>query len=114
MTETTNRGFQIVRFKDANRVECTLQQSSAIDLSRDGTMESPGSSFIWLGCNDADPQEFVPNGDPSWRPIQMPETYVANTRMHLNTEQVKMLIASLESWLETGTFDRDEWPDVVG
>lgn len=114
MSERTERGFQIVKFKDANGVECSLQQSSAISLAREGAMESPGSSFIWLGCDKADPKEFVPFGEPSWRPVEMPATYVANTRMHLNTEQVKMLIASLESWLETGTFDRDEWPDVVG
>jgi hypothetical protein len=114
MSERTERGFAIVNFTDANGVRCSLQQSSAIDCSRAGVIDTPGASFVWLGCNDANPREFVPNDDPSWRPIQMPAQYIANTRMHLNAEQVRMLITSLSRWLETGEFDCEEWPDVVG
>lgn len=112
--ETTNRGFQIVKFKDANGVECSLQQSSAVDLNRDDALGNPGASFIWLGCNNADPKEFVPGGDPSWQPVPMPGTYIANTRMHLNAEQVRTLINNLQSWLDTGAFDCAEWPDIIG
>lgn len=105
MKETkTERGFGVVSFKDHNGVECSLQQSSAIDMDSDDGLEHPGSSFIWLGCDRADPQYFVPNGDPSWRPVPMPDQYIANTRMHLGREEVKMLIGCLQGWLATGVF----------
>lgn len=102
--ETTERGFALIGFTDYNGVACSLQQSSAIDLTADGGLERPGSSLIWLGCDEANPKEFVPNGDPPWQPVPMPETYVANTRMHLNREQVISLVTNLQAWLETGLF----------
>lgn len=102
--QTTNRGFEIVEFTDHNGVECSIQQSSAIDMSTPDGLDNPGSSLLWLGCNRADPQYFVPYGDPPWRPVEMPEQYVANTRMHLNRSQVAALIEQLQSWLETGEF----------
>lgn len=101
--ETTNRGFEIVNFSDHNGVECSLQQSSAIDISASNELDHPGSSLLWLGCNNAEPKYFVPNGNPSWRPVEMPETYVANTRMHLNRQQVIELVTHLQTWLETGS-----------
>lgn len=102
--ETTNRGFSIINFRDHNGVECSIQQSSAIDLSAD---RDAGGSFLWLGCNRADPKYFVPHGDPAWRPVEMPKDYVANTRMHLTRENVAMLIYQLQSWLDTGEFVGD-------
>lgn len=102
--ETTNRGFEKVTFTDRSGVECSLQQSSAIDMDSDDGIEHPGSSFVWLGCNDADPKVFVPNGDPSWRSVPMPENYIANTRMHLSRDHARMLIGYLTSWLNDGSF----------
>lgn len=99
--ETTNRGFSVIDFTDHNGVECSLQQSSAIDLSEDC---DAGGSFLWLGCNKAEPKYFVPNGNPSWRPVEMPKDYVANTRMHLDRKHAAMLIRQLQSWLDTGDF----------
>lgn len=113
MSERTERGFAIVKFRDAYGVECSIQQSSAIDFDTEDGLERPGTSYLWLGCDDAAPQYFVPNGNPPWRPVEMPEEYVANTRMHLNRDQVKMLIASLNAWLDTGEFDSAEWPNAI-
>lgn len=110
----TNRGFERVDFTDHNGVACSLQQSSAVALDQEDALERPGTSLVWLGCNDADPQYFIPNGNPSWRPVQMPESYIANTRMHLNAGQVRMLIENLQSWLESGSFAQAEWPDCIG
>jgi hypothetical protein len=104
---TTSRGFELVTFQDRNRVECSLQQSSAIAFDEPEDIDRPGSSMIWLGCDDADPKYFVPNGEPSWRPVKMPDQYVANTRMHLDRKRVKMLIAHLQTWLDTGGFADD-------
>lgn len=98
--ETTNRGFEIVKFQDRNGVECSLQQSSETDCT-----SPPGAAFLWLGCNDADPKEFAPYGNPSWRSITMPKGYVANTRMHLDRANVEMLVRQLQHWLQTGTFE---------
>lgn len=91
--EETGRGFEIVKFTDRYGAECSLQQSSLAS-----------EAAIWLGCDDADPKMFIPNGNPSWRSIPMPEGYIANTRMHLTRPQVEALIEHLQSWLDTGSF----------
>lgn len=74
--ETTGRGFQFAEFEDYNRQLCSIQQSSAIDQTKEGDFEHPGSSLLWLG--------------------------VLGARMHLNTNQVKDLIEQMTFWLENG------------
>lgn len=44
--EKTERGFEIIRFKDFYGGECTLQQSSL------ALYDKPGSSAIWFGLGD--------------------------------------------------------------
>jgi len=81
--EKTSRGFEIVRFKDANECECSLQQSSAIGAYED-SMSKPGSSFVWLGRD------------------------VVRDRMHLDREQVFRLVNHLQHWLKTGSLEQRE------
>lgn len=78
--ELTPRGFQVIRFTDANGKACTLQQSSAID-DMDRGMNSPGSSFVWLGQGD--------------------------DRMHLHRDHVCDLVEQLRHWLVNGKFITD-------
>lgn len=85
----TNRGFDIVNFTDHYGVECSLQQSSL------ATEEA-----VWLGCNDADPKIMVHG--LGWYPIQLPNGYTANTRMHLTRDQVAELLPHLNKFVETG------------
>lgn len=89
--EKTNRGFDITKFKDSYGVECSLQKSSSAEDDK-----------IWLGCDNADPKMFIPNGNPSWRPVPMPADYIANTRMHLDRDQVAALLPYLQRFVETG------------
>jgi hypothetical protein len=44
--EHTSRGFEIIKFKDYNGEESTLQQSSLALYNR------PGSSAVWLGIGE--------------------------------------------------------------
>ena len=87
----TNRGFERIEFTDRYGVPCSLQQSSLAT-----------EDAIWLGCNDASPRHLVPG--QGWQPVLMPDSYVANTRMHLTREQVAELVPLLQRWLDTGTF----------
>lgn len=90
MEETTTlRGFDLSKFKDRNGVECSLQKSSLAT-----------EDCIWLGCNDADPKVLVPG--KGWQPIEMPEEYLTNTRMHLTQENVKELLPYLKRFVDTG------------
>jgi len=79
--QLTSRGFEYIDFKDANGHGCSLQQSSAVDDTERG-MEQPGSSFVWLGLENAD--ENVPD------------------RMHLHRDQARELIVLLRHWVATG------------
>lgn len=85
----TNRGFDIVEFTDHYGIKCSLQKSSLAT-----------EDCIWLGCDDADPRTLVPG--EGWQKIQMPEEYIANTRMHLTREMVVKLIPLLQKFVETG------------
>lgn len=92
----TPRGFELVKFKDCYGVECSLQASSL------ATFEKPGTSAIWLGCEDAKPRILVQG--QGWQLIPMPPDYLADTRMHLDRRQVASLIAHLQNWLDKDTF----------
>lgn len=90
MTKTkTPRGFALIEFVDHNGVACSLQKSSRAFLD-----------MIWLGCDKADPQEFIPG--KGWVPVQMPEQYIVNTRMHLTRDMVAALLPSLQHFVDTG------------
>jgi hypothetical protein len=84
--ESTERGFEIVKFADYNGQPCSLQQSSAIDLEGG---DAAGASFIWLGCDK--------NATPHLG-------YEMAPRMHLDRDQVILLVTHLQAWLETGRF----------
>ena len=108
--KTTSRGFEIVNFLDANGEECSLQQSSAIG-NDDGSLDNPGSSFIWLGCDDAKPkimasqasQYGVKTDETSgWIPFPVPDDVLMTTRMHLNRDHVRALLPILQRWVDTG------------
>lgn len=94
--EPTSRGFERIDFKDHYGIECSLQASSLANHA------NPGTSAVWLGCNDANPRVLVPG--EGWQPVKMPADYLADTRMHLNREQVAALIAHLQGWLDADTF----------
>lgn len=85
----TNRGFDIVRFRDYNDVDCTIQESS---LATDHA--------IWLGCEHEEPKVLIPG--EGWKPFDVPETFQCNTRMHLTREQVGYLLPFLQRFYETG------------
>lgn len=94
--EKTGRGFRIISFKDDYRVECSLQESSLAT-----------EDAIWFGCNKADPQTRIP-GKNGWHPIEMPEHYIANTRMHLTRDQVAVLLPYLKAFVETGELPKEK------
>lgn len=109
--QKTSRGFDLLRFPDANGYECNVQQSSAVDDTERG-MEHPGSSFLWIGPEDANPKvlhgrakELGIDTDATcgWVPFPVPDDVSMNTRMHLHRDQVAELVIALQRWLETGT-----------
>ena len=108
----TGRGFAVVEFRYAYGYKCSLQQSSAIG-DDDDAIGNPGSSFVWLGVIDPQPQVMksqakalglsLPPGEVSgWMPYPIPKEVQLSTRMHLNREQVKGLVERLQQWLATG------------
>lgn len=84
VVERTSRGFELIEFKDHYGEKCSLQASSLAEY------EKPGTSAVWLGCNEA--KKHFATGE------------TLSQRMHLNREQVAALIAHLQSWLDDDTF----------
>jgi hypothetical protein len=87
--EQTERGFNYVKFKDSNGVECSLQESSRAF-----------TPSIWLGCNNADTKTLIPG--KGWTLVDLPEMTISNTRMHLTQEDVQKLLPILQKFAETG------------
>lgn len=115
---STHRGFGLVKFDDANGEECSVQESSAIGNTTE-EYERPGSSFLWIGVDDAKPQILaseartlgVPTSQVNgWVPFAVPEQVSMTTRMHLSREQVETLIPILEHWLRLGYLPSEPIP----
>ena len=92
----TERGFSRMEFKDRNGVDCSLQQSSLAF-----------EDCIWFGCNDIGLKRFTPGG-VGWEDVPLANegphgvAHIANTRMHLNRDQVAALLPHLQRFVETG------------
>jgi hypothetical protein len=97
----TNRGFNIVEFKDTYGEECSLQKSSLATEDR-----------IWLGISNVNPKimasDAIKLGLPNikensgWVGFEIPEEVLINSRMHLDKKQAKKLIKHLTKFVETG------------
>jgi len=112
----TPRGFEYIEFNDGNGHQCTVQQSSAVG-DCEGAMENPGSSFLWLGLEDAKPQILASqaadlgvetNETCGWIPYPVPAQVMFNTRMHLHRDHVVDLVEVLQRWLATGSLEATE------
>jgi hypothetical protein len=94
--EKTGRGFAIGRFTDVGGTTCTIQKSSTADEDR-----------IWLGAEEIGLKHF--KAYKGWSDVVLVNTveehYIANTRMHLNREQVAALLPILQRFVETGEID---------
>lgn len=86
----TLRGFGIINFQDYNDIACSLQESSL-----------GSEAAIWLGPDDASPQQLVPG--TGWQPVPFPDGTSFTTRMHLTQEQVRDLLPYLKTFAEIGT-----------
>lgn len=97
--EKTSRGFEIVRFDDANGVPCSLQQSSAILGEEPTAVERPGSSGLWLGTHPDQSAAMPLLNQLAAGVVPSPLA----TRMHLDRDHVRKLVDRLQRWLATGT-----------
>lgn len=82
--QRTSRGFEFIEFTDHYGEKCSLQASSL------AIYEKPGTSAIWLGCEEAR------NHKTTLEPL--------SPRMHLTRKQVESLVNHLQSWLSRDTF----------
>ena len=73
----TNRGFQLIEFRDRYDAACSLQKSSLAH-----------EDAIWFGCNENSFHSTT--GEP------------LAPRMHLTQEQVRELLPYLQRFAETG------------
>lgn len=100
----TNRGFDLIEFKDLYQIECSIQKSSLAD-----------DQAIWIGVNDADPKIMASMASgygvrtsqtTGWVNYPLPDAVTFNTRMHLNRKQVAKLLPILQHFAATGEISR--------
>lgn len=105
--EHTHRGFEVVRFKDFNEQECSIQQSS---IWLEDCNNAVGGSALWIGVDDAKPMILAKDAiklgletsqQNGWIDYPIPDEVSLHTRIHVNREQVAGLIDRLTKWLKT-------------
>lgn len=105
----TGRGFDVAEFKDYNDITCSLQASSL------AIYEDPGTSAVWLGCDDLNPMVMwedaeklgiKTNATSGWIPYPIPSCVSVSSRMHLTRERVEWLVRALNGWLKTGKINQ--------
>jgi len=98
--EKTERGFQIIEFKDRYDEECSLQESSLAS-----------ESCVWLGVDNNKLKMMAKNGQEDgteWIEIPLHENVsILPGRMHLNQEQVRDLLPHLIRFAETGSLSEE-------
>jgi len=77
-------GYNLVKFKDKYRQECSIQESSF-----------GGESCIWLGVDSTGDELEGPTGKINEK---------VNARMHLTRKQVEEILPFLTCFSETGAF----------
>lgn len=107
IVQRTERGFEIIRFKDHYDHPCVLQMSSLADYRQ------PGISAVWLGCERTNPKILASlaaahgvetKETTGWVEYPISDDVLFTTQMHLDREQVVGLINHLLHWINDGTF----------
>ena len=102
----TARGFEVVHFKDDYGIDCSIQESSAVE------------PHIWLGVHNPDVSIMYNDLDVlsdisvvrddafinrrGWCTLNIPDEVRIFSRMHLNQKQAKVLIKQLKYFVKTG------------
>lgn len=90
----TERGFGLIRFQDLYGETCNIQKSSLAD-----------EDAIWIGVENANPRflaKEVRDDLTGWVKYPVPESVLMSTRMHINKEQAKEIMAILQKFVDTG------------
>lgn len=96
----TERGFNLIEFKDQYGSACSIQKSS-----------SATEDAIWFGCDDANPQVLARDARSlgvettatiGWAPYPLSDKVLLTTRMHLSREQLAGLLPVLNYFAITG------------
>lgn len=107
----TARGFEILHFDDYYKTRCSIQQSSAIAEDSDDAMSRPGSSALWIGVDDPNPQCMASDAaelgvkteqTSGWVPYPLDPRISISTRMHLTRHQARVVAGVLLQWARDG------------
>jgi len=116
----TARGFGVMEFQDGNGEPCSIQCSSAWrendfnpigDDPGEETLIAPGTSMLWLGVDDPNPQIMrsyarelgLPDSEgDGWMAYPIPKGAYCSTRMHLTRANAAALGEMLTVWANTG------------
>lgn len=80
-----------INFQDRYDIVCSLSVSG---------------DRLLIGCDTLNPQQILP-GKIGWHSIKMPVDYVANNKMQLNVEQIKLLLPHLMAFVRSGELKPD-------
>lgn len=108
----TNRGFEIQHFQDDYNVECTIQESSAVEphiwvgihRPRVCIMYKDRDKLIGIDKVEKDSPEC---NDYGWCTINIPKEALMESRMHLNRKQAKELAKKLNFFAKHGYLKKE-------
>lgn len=103
----TNRGFELQHFTDDYSVNCSIQESSAIEPHIWLGIDDPRLSIMYKDRDKLIGIDKVEKDHPEcnefgWCTINLPKEVMIESRMHLNRKQAKELANKLRYFAEHG------------
>ena len=108
----TSRGFEVKYFKDSYGIDCSIQESSAIEPYIWLGVDNPELKVIWSDLPKVKGLETEPTLGSDlwsgWHKVILPKEIEIFSRMHINQEQAKFLIKELKYFVKYGCLKSEE------
>lgn len=88
----TPRGFEVQHFRDDYGLDCSIQESSAVEPHVWLGVHNPPHKVIWYG---AEKYGINVTEKAGWYDYPIPEEVLVESRMHLSRKQAKILAKKL-------------------
>ena len=100
MMAKTERGFDLIEFKDSDGNQCTIQKSSS--AKEDKVWIGISSAQATIFASEAAKQGYPTNAGQGWIDFYIPEEVIIPTKMLLNKKQAASIINTLQKFVNTG------------
>lgn len=101
----TPRGFEVQHFLDDYGLDCSIQESSAVEPHIWLGVHNPPHKYLW---SDAEKVGMPFTADRGWCDYPIPHCVLVESRMHLSQKQAKKLAKKLLYFSKHGVLKEEQ------